>query len=154
MVGPSIVTTDHLNLHWNNCNVALMKILACSYKFVISVYFWNSRVGMKDKLLLDKSLTKKEKRKECNLFNSMLYVPNSNLPRLRFFVYCIFITMWHSHFNDMEIHGATSFIPMGLNWVHHGVSWFGLLDKLLSKLTNCVRSIYVAYRSRGQLDSW
>lgn len=151
MVGPSVVTTDHLNVYWNNCNLALMKILACTYKFAISVYFWNSRVGMKDKLLLDKSLTRKgEKKEQWNLFNSMLYVPDSNLPGLRFFVHCI-ITICHSHLNDME---RNVIFPKGLNWVHHWVSRFGLLDKLLSKLANCVMSVYVVHRSRGQLDTW
>ena len=68
---------------------------------------------MKDKLLLDKSLTRKgEKKGQWNLFNSMLYVSDSNLPGLRFFVHCI-ITIWHSHLNDMEIHGTKRFIPKG-----------------------------------------
>ena len=68
---------------------------------------------MKDKLLLDKSLTRKgEKKGQWNLFNSMLYVPDSNLPGLRFFVHCI-ITICHSHLNDMEIHGTKRFIPKG-----------------------------------------
>ena len=33
--------------------------------------------------------------------------------RLRFFVYCICIIMWHSHLNDMEIPGTKRFIPKG-----------------------------------------
>ena len=40
-------------------------------------------------------------------------VPNSNLLRLRFFVYCICIIMWHSHLNDMEIPETKRFIPKG-----------------------------------------
>ena len=40
-------------------------------------------------------------------------VPNSNLPGLRFFVYCICIIMLHSHLNDMEIPETKRFIPKG-----------------------------------------
>ena len=40
-------------------------------------------------------------------------VPNSNLPGLRFFVYCICIIMWHSHLNDMEIPETKRFNPKG-----------------------------------------
>ena len=38
-----------------------------------------------------------------DLFSQLSVVPNSNLPVLRFFVYCICIVMWHSHLNYMEI---------------------------------------------------
>ena len=38
-------------------------------------------------------------------------VPNSDLPGLRFFVYCVCIIMWHSHLNDMEILETKRFIP-------------------------------------------
>ena len=38
-----------------------------------------------------------------DLFGQLNVVPNSNLPGIRFFVYCICIMMWHSHLNDMEI---------------------------------------------------
>ena len=41
------------------------------------------------------------------------FVPNSNLPGIRFFVYCICIIMWHSHLNDMEIPETKRFIPKG-----------------------------------------
>ena len=40
-------------------------------------------------------------------------VPNSNLPGIRFFVYCICISMWHLHLNDMEIPETKRFIPKG-----------------------------------------
>ena len=40
-----------------------------------------------------------------------MVVPNSNLPGLRFFVYCNCIIMWHSHLNDMEIPETERFIP-------------------------------------------
>ena len=39
--------------------------------------------------------------------------PNSNLPGLRFSVYCICIIMWHSHLYDMEIPETKRFIPKG-----------------------------------------
>ena len=38
-----------------------------------------------------------------DLFGKLNVLPNSNLPGLRFFVYCICIIMWHSRLNDMEI---------------------------------------------------
>ena len=41
-------------------------------------------------------------------------VVNSNLPGLRFFLYCICVIMWHSHLNDMEIAETKRFIPKGL----------------------------------------
>ena len=34
-------------------------------------------------------------------------------PGLRFFVYCIYIMMWHSHSNDMEITKTKRFILKG-----------------------------------------
>ena len=40
-------------------------------------------------------------------------VVNSNLPGLRFFLYCICVIMWHSHLNDMEIAETKPFIPKG-----------------------------------------
>ena len=40
-------------------------------------------------------------------------VVNSNLPGLRFFLYCICVIMWHSHLNDMEIAETKRFIPKG-----------------------------------------
>ena len=52
-----------------------------------------------------------------DLFGSLSVVPNSNLPRLKFFVfcinYCICIIMWHSHLNDIEIPKTKRFIPKG-----------------------------------------
>ena len=42
----------------------------------------------------------------------MLY-QNSNLPRLRFFVYCIYIIMQHSDLNDMKIPKTKRVIPKG-----------------------------------------
>ena len=48
-----------------------------------------------------------------DLFGKLSVVPNSNLPGLRFFVYCICIIMWHSHLNDMEIPETKRFIPKG-----------------------------------------
>ena len=95
-----------------------MFLQVCDFCIFLKQPCWNERQVVVGQIPDEK----REKKRQWNLFNSMLYVPNSNLPRLRFFVYCIFITMWHSHLNDMEIRGATSFIPMGLNWVHHGVS--------------------------------
>ena len=41
----------------------------------------------------------------------------SNLPGLKFFVYCICIIMWHSHLNEMEILKTKRFIPKGLEFV-------------------------------------
>ena len=38
---------------------------------------------------------------------------HSNLPGIRFFVYCICIIMWHSHLNDMELPETKRFIPKG-----------------------------------------
>ena len=41
-------------------------------------------------------------------------VPNSNLRGLKFFVYCIYIIMWHNpHLNDMKIPETKRFIPKG-----------------------------------------
>ena len=40
-------------------------------------------------------------------------VPNSNLPGLRFFVYCICMIMKHSYLNDMEIPKTKRFILKG-----------------------------------------
>ena len=34
-------------------------------------------------------------------------------PRLRFFVYCICISLWHSHLNDIEIPETKLFILKG-----------------------------------------
>ena len=48
-----------------------------------------------------------------DLFSYLNVVPNSNLPVLRFFVYCICIVMWHSHLNHMEIPETKRFIPKG-----------------------------------------
>ena len=51
----------------------------------------------------------------CNidLYGKLNVVPNSILPGLRFFVYCICIIMWHSHLNDMEIPEAKRSFPKG-----------------------------------------
>ena len=49
--------------------------------------------------------------RRIDLFGQLNFVPNSNLPRLRFFVYCICIIMWHSHLNDMEILETKRLIP-------------------------------------------
>ena len=48
-----------------------------------------------------------------DLFGSLSVVPTSNRPGIRFFVYCIFIIMWHSHLNDMEIPETKRFIAKG-----------------------------------------
>ena len=48
-----------------------------------------------------------------DLFGQLNVVPNSNLPGLRFFVYCISIIMWHSHLNDTEIPETKRYIPKG-----------------------------------------
>ena len=48
-----------------------------------------------------------------DLFGQLSVVPNSNLPGIRFFVYCICIILWHSHLNDMEIPETKRFIPKG-----------------------------------------
>ena len=40
-------------------------------------------------------------------------VVNSDLPGLRFFVYCICVIMWHSNLNDIEIAETKRFIPKG-----------------------------------------
>ena len=57
-----------------------------------------------------------------DLFGKLNVIPNSNLPRLRFFLYCICIIVWHSHLNAMQ---------MSLNWVQHWVSQIGLFLKAL-----------------------
>ena len=51
-----------------------------------------------------------------DLIGQLNVVPNSNLPGLRFFVYCIGITMWHSHLNDMESPETKSFIAKGFEY--------------------------------------
>ena len=48
-----------------------------------------------------------------DLFGKLNVVPNSNLPGIRFFVYCIYIIMWYSHVNDMEVPETKHFIPKG-----------------------------------------
>ena len=48
-----------------------------------------------------------------DLFGLLDVVPNSNLPGIIFFVYCICIIMWHSHLNDMEIPETKRFILKG-----------------------------------------
>ena len=59
-----------------------------------------------------------------DLFGYFNVVPNSNLPGLRFFVYCICIIMSHSHLNDMEIPETKSFIPKGFE-LGTTLSWLG-----------------------------
>ena len=54
-----------------------------------------------------------ENKQVIELFGQLSVVPNSNLPRLRFFVYCICIITWHSHLNDMEIPETKRFFPKG-----------------------------------------
>ena len=53
-------------------------------------------------------------------------VPNSNLPGLRFFVYCTCIIMWHSHLNVWKFLKQKFLFLKGLNWVQHWVSRIGL----------------------------
>ena len=48
-----------------------------------------------------------------DLFGQLNVVPNSNLPGISFFAYCICIIMWHSYLNDMEIPETKRFIPKG-----------------------------------------
>ena len=50
---------------------------------------------------------------KIDLFRLLNVIPNSNLPGLRFFVYCICIIMCNSHFNDMEIVETKRFILKG-----------------------------------------
>ena len=53
--------------------------------------------------------------KQRALWHVMVFsgVVNSNLPGLRFFLYCICVIMWYSHLNDMEIAETKRFIPKG-----------------------------------------
>ena len=46
-----------------------------------------------------------------DLIGELSVVPNSNLPRLKFFVCYLCIRMWHSNLNDMEIPETKRFIP-------------------------------------------
>ena len=57
-------------------------------------------------------------------------VPNSNLPRLRLFLYCISIIMSHSHLNVWKYLEQNVLFPKGLNWLQHWVTRFGLFLEL------------------------
>ena len=46
-----------------------------------------------------------------DLIGELSVAPNSNLPRLKFFVCYLCIRMWYSNLNDMEIPETKRFIP-------------------------------------------
>ena len=81
-----------LNAGWFSQNLYSIKVISCNFTtvndFVSTVY------------------------RPIRLTQASV-VPNSDLPGMRFFVYCICLLMWHSHLNDMEIPETKRFIPTG-----------------------------------------
>ena len=86
-----------------------------------------------------------------DLFGYLNVVPNSNLPRVRFFVYCICIILWHSHLMIWKFLKQNVLFPKSLNWVQHWVSWIGLFVNNSKKNRNNTLTNESSWPDSGQI---
>ena len=103
------------------------------YRFQIDLWYTCGRAKTMQKRYLwtengGKRLRFQTNTDKCRV--GLNVVPNSNLPRLRLFLYCISIIMSHSYLNVWKYLEQNVLFPKGLNWLQHWVTRFGLFLEL------------------------